>query len=213
MNNNLNNVELRRYNSAPEIRMDEVRDERGESVRYLSGYAVVFEEYSRSFWDEWVEIIDKQAFANADMSDVVMVVDHSHEVGDMLARSKNGAGTLEITVDEVGVKFRFPLPNTSIGRDLAELVERGDISECSFAFWVKEDNWTYDVNINGKVMDVRRIIAIDKLADLSIVVRGQYAQPSVGIDERSLAQEMRKAVASKNNTRMSIATAKAICNL
>lgn len=213
MKNSLNNIELRRFSGMPEFRMEEVRDEQGNSQRYLSGYAVVFEEYSRSFWDEWVEIIDRNAFASADMSDVVMVVDHSREVGDILARSKDGAGTLDITIDDKGVKFRFPLPDTSMGRDLAELVQRGDVTECSFAFWVKEDRWVYGATIDGKEMDVRRIVAVDKLADLSIVSRGQYAQTSVGLDERAAAREAREMAKAETPKRMSVATAKMLINL
>lgn len=165
MTNTLNNVELRRLNTTPELRMEQELREDGSTQRYISGYAVVFEQYSRSFYDEWVEIISRNAFANTDMSDVVMVVDHSHSAGDVLARSRNGEGTLEITIDEVGVKFRFAVPDTTVGRDIAQLIERGDISECSFAFWVKADQWRYDVVVNGKKMDERRILEVEKLAE------------------------------------------------
>lgn len=214
MNNTLNNVELRRLNSAPELRMEQVLREDGSAQRYISGYAVVFEQYSRSFYDEWVEIIDRNAFANTDMSDVVMVVDHSHNAGDVLARSRNGEGTLDITVDEVGVKFRFAVPDTTVGRDIAQLIERGDISECSFAFWVKADEWRYGVGFGDKTMDERRILAVDKLADLSIVMRGAYPTTSVGIDERSLVSAMREAKRKEYKApTMSIELAKAIVNI
>lgn len=193
MTKTLNNIELRRMSAAPEFRIEAITGEDGVVKRYISGYAVVFEQYSRTFWDEWVEIIDRNAFANTDMSDVVMVVDHSREVGDVLARSKNGVGSLEISIDEVGVKFRFEAPNTTRGRDLVELIERGDISECSFAFWVKADEWRYDVAFGDKIMDERRVLEVARLADLSIVVTGQYAQTSVDVDERALAEEYRQA--------------------
>ena len=212
--NNLNNIELRRCNAAPELRVEVVNDEHGRARRYLSGYAVLFEQYSRSFWDEWgewVEIIDRNAFANADMSDVVMVVDHSREVGDILARSKDGVGTLEMSIDDNGIMFRFPIPDTTAGRDLYELIARGDVTECSFAFWVRKDQWTYDMTIDSKKMAERRIIEVEKLADLSIVMRGQYSQTSVGIDERALARSAREASTAQKT--MSVATAKAICNL
>lgn len=214
MNNNLNNIELRRLNAVPELRMEQVLREDGSTQRYISGYAVVFEQYSRSFYDEWVEIIDRGAFASTDMSDVVMVVDHSHNAGDVLARSRNGEGTLDISVDDVGVKFRFAVPDTSVGRDIAQLIERGDISECSFAFWVKADEWRYGVGFGDKTMDERRILAVDKLADLSIVMRGAYPTTSVGIDERSLVSAMREAQRSApKSTGMSIELAKVIAEI
>ncbi len=212
MNKSLNNIELRRLTSAPELRVEREEREDSTTATYVSGYAVVFEQYSKPFWDEWCEIVSRGAFANTDMSDVVMVVDHSREVGDVLARSKDGQGTLAITIDEQGVKFRFAVPDTTKGRDVLALIERGDISECSFAFWVKRDSWLYDVDFEDKKMDVRRIEEVAKLADLSIVVNGQYPLTSVGIDERSLAYDIRKAL--RPNTAelgMSAALAEQIC--
>lgn len=171
--------------------MERVKREDGGEDAYVSGYAVVFEQYSKPIWDEWVEIISRNAFDNCDMSDVVMVVDHARDVGSVLARSRNGEGTLEISIDDVGVAFRFKAPDTSTGRDIVALVERGDISECSFAFWVKEDKWLYDVAFEGKTYDVRRIESIAKLADLSIVVSGQYGQTSVSVEERTAVTQDR----------------------
>jgi HK97 family phage prohead protease len=188
----------------------EVRED-GTTLRYVSGYAVVFEQYSTPFWDEIVEIISRTAFDNTDMSDVVMVVDHSRQVGDVLARSKNGEGSLEISIDDIGVKFRFAVPDTSVGRDVVALIERGDITECSFSFWVRKDSWSYDMMVEGKRYDVRRIEDVARLADLSIVVNGQYPQTSVGIDERSLAMRARELARPKDVARqMSVSLAKAI---
>lgn len=208
---NLNNIELRRLNTRPELRMESEVREDGTTLRYVSGYAVVFEQYSTPFWDEIVEIISRTAFDNTDMSDVVMVVDHSRQVGDVLARSKNGEGSLEISIDDIGVKFRFAVPDTSVGRDVVALIERGDITECSFAFWVRKDSWSYDMMVEGKRYDVRRIEDVARLADLSIVVNGQYPQTSVCIDERSLAMRARELARPKDVARqMSVSLAKAI---
>lgn len=208
---NLNNIELRRLNTRPELRMESEVREDGTTLCYVSGYAVVFEQYSAPFWDEIVEIISRTAFDNTDMSDVVMVVDHSRQVGDVLARSKNGEGSLEISIDDIGVKFRFAVPDTSVGRDVVALIERGDITECSFAFWVRKDSWSYDMMVEGKRYDVRRIEDVARLADLSIVVNGQYPQTSVGVDERSLAMRARELARPKDVARqMSVSLAKAI---
>lgn len=213
MSNNLNNIELRRLSAAPaEFRVERVEREDGGTDTYIRGYAVVFEQYSKPIWDEWVEIISRNAFAETDMSDVVMVIDHARDVSSVLARSRNGEGTLEITIDEVGVAFRFKAPDTRAGRDIVELVERGDISECSFAFWVAKDTWTYDVTFNDKTYDVRRIEAVAKLADLSIVVSGQYGQTSVSVEERALVDEARKASKPSQRKAMSVRLAKAIAD-
>lgn len=207
-----NTTEVRRLSACPaELRVERVTRKDGDVDTFIKGYGVVFEEYSRPFWDEWVEIISSRAFDDTDMSDVVMVVDHAREVSSVLARSKDGNGTLEITVDEKGVAFRFLVPDTSKGRDIVTLVERGDIRECSFAFYVGSDRWLYDVEVNGQKYDVRRIESVTKLVDLSIVVNGQYPQTSVSVEERQAINNSRKATRSPGkNTGMSYRLAKAI---
>lgn len=215
MSNNLNNVELRRLNTQPaEFRVEQVTREDGVVERYVSGYAIVFEQYSKPIYDDWVEVTSRNALDNTDMSDVVMCVDHSRDVGDILARSRNGHGTLAISVDDHGVAFRFLVPDTTTGANLVALLERGDITECSFAFIVRRDQWTYDQPFGDRTRDVRRIEDIATLLDLSIVVNGQYPQTSVGIDERAAVSAIR---AEKRETtphpRMSVALAKAICDL
>lgn len=207
-----NTTEVRRLSAHPaELRVERVTRKDGDVDTFIKGYGVVFEEYSRPFWDEWVEIISSRAFDDTDMSDVVMVVDHAREVSSVLARSKDGNGTLEITVDEKGVAFRFLVPDTSKGRDIVTLVERGDIRECSFAFYVGSDRWLYDVEVNGQKYDVRRIESVTKLVDLSIVVNGQYPQTSVSVEERQAINNSRKATRSPGKTLgMSYRLAKAI---
>lgn len=216
MSKTLNNIELRRLTSAPELRMEVEQREDGSTHRFIRGYAVVFDQYSHIFYDEydeWVEIIDKCAFRNTDMSDVIMVVDHSQEVGDVLARSRNGEGTLQISVDDKGVMFRFAVPDTTVGRDVMQLIERGDISECSFAFWIKTDEWRSDVPFGNKTMRERRILEVARLADLSIVVRGAYPTTSVGVDERAYHSELRNKRDSRTPRTMSVELANAIVNI
>ena len=205
------NIELRRISSAPaEYRVERIAREDGGTDTYISGYAVVFEQYSKPIWDEWIEIISRSAFDACDMSDVVMVVDHARDVGSVLARSRNGEGTLELRIDEHGVAFRFIVPDTTKGRDLVALIERGDISECSFAFYVAEDSWAYDADFGGKTYDVRRIDKVAKLVDLSIVVSGQYGQTSVSVEERAEVKARKAEVAKPEKRNMSVRLAKEI---
>lgn len=204
-------IELRRISSAPaEYRIERIAREDGGTDTYISGYAVVFEQYSKPIWDEWIEIISRSAFDACDMSDVVMVADHARDVGSVLARSRNGDGTLEISIDEHGVAFRFVAPDTTKGRDLVALIERGDISECSFAFYVAEDSWVYDADFGGKTYDVRRIDKVAKLVDLSIVVSGQYGQTSVSVEERAEVKARKAEVVKPEKRNMSMRLAKEI---
>ena len=82
--------------------------------------------------------------------------------------------------------------------------------------WVSEDRWQYDVDFDGKTYDVRRIESIAKLADLSIVVSGQYGQTSVSVEERAMVNEVRRAgktPAPKPQRTMSARLADAIIDL
>ena len=213
----MNNIELRRLSAAPEFRIEQEVREDGTTTRYISGYAVVFEQNSRPLYDYFVEQIARGAFDNCDMSDVIMVVDHSRDVRDVLARSKDGKGSLEITIDERGVKFRFAVPNTSTGNDIAELVERGDLSECSFAFVAKRDEWTFDKDFDGETYHFRKVLEVERLIDLAIVVRGAYPQTSVENEMRALAENIRKERTAQAKTytppTMGVRLAKALTEL
>lgn len=180
---------VRRSWSITDLKIEE-RADIGELSRTICGYAVRFNEWSKPFWREWVEMIDPHAFDGCDMSDVVMNTDHGTNCEDILARSRNGAGTLRIEVDAVGVKFSFDAPNTTRGNDILEQVRRGDISECSFAFVVSEDNWSWKSANATQEYDQRTVKRIAKLFDLSIVVAGKYDNTSA-VAERAAVEELR----------------------
>lgn len=188
MNKDLKHIELRRYFDAQQFRV-----ERTDEGTYISGRAIPFESYSLPFYEEWVEIISRDALATANMSDVVMVADHARDVRSVLARSKNGEGTLSMSITEEGLMFRFAVPDTSLGNDLVALIERGDICECSFAFYIDQSAWINNgVTLEDKTYDVHRIMSISRLCDLSIVVNGQYgSHTTVGVEERSAIDALR----------------------
>ena len=100
----------------------------------VEGYALKFNKESRNLGG-FVEVIDKSALDNVDLSDVRCFLDH--DSSKLLGRTKSG--TLELNVDDVGLHFRCVLPNTTVGRDALELVKRGDLSQCSFMFTTTEE--------------------------------------------------------------------------
>lgn len=176
----------------------------GAESRTISGYAVRFNEWSKPFWGEWIERIEPGAFDNCDMSDVIMCTDHGVDCADVLARRRDGQGSLTIDVDEQGVRFSFDAPDTTRGNDILEQVRRGDISECSFKFIVAEDSWVWRTAANGLEYDQRMISAIEKLFDLSIVVSGQYPNTSA-VAERAAVEELRKEASGGDPSRQSLA--------
>lgn len=156
--------------------------------RLVEGYALLFNTESRDLGG-FIEIIEPDSLNGViDKSDVFCVLNHQNERG-ILARSKNGSGSLILEVDEVGLKYLFEAPNTALGDELLEYLKRGDITGSSFAFTVKEDKWE---NRDGSYL--RRIKSFDLLFDVSPVFNPAYEETSVA--KRSLdniLEEQRKA--------------------
>lgn len=106
--------------------------------RTITGYAILFNTPSVPLWSdgdsEAREIIDPKAVTREllDDQDIKMTMFHDRQL--ILARSNNGEGTLSYDIDERGVSFAFDAPKTVDGDKALELVRRGDISGCSFAF-------------------------------------------------------------------------------
>lgn len=173
---------------AIEVRAEE---QEGSTSRVIEGCAVRFNEWSKPFWDQWIERIDPHAFDTCDMSDVVMCPDHSRTCANVLARKRGDSGTLEIRIEADGLYFRFEAPRTNAGDDILELVRRGDITECSFAFIVEEDRWQWKDSQNRQQYDQRTIMRIGKLFDLALVVSPQYDNTTVAA-ERSAYDAMRR---------------------
>ena len=85
--------------------------------RTITGYAIVFESWSRDLGG-FYEIIRKGAITQEliNRSDVIMNVNHDNDK--MVARSVNGEGTLKLTLDDIGLRFEFDAPPTSLGEEL-----------------------------------------------------------------------------------------------
>ncbi len=119
------------------------RDATEEQSSLITGYAAVFN--SKTSIGGWFdEIIEPGAFARSlsENGDVRALFNHNWD--NVLGRTKSG--TLQLEEDNRGLKFEIELPNTSVGRDLAESMSRGDINQCSFGFWITEETWDYSVD-------------------------------------------------------------------
>ena len=163
----MDNIEVRSFNI-------ELREE-GES-RLVEGYASVFNSRSRDLGG-FYEIILPGAFDGLiDKSDVRCLLDHNPQRG-ILARSKNGQGSLHLTIDERGLKYEFDAPHTSLGDEVVEGLKRGDYSESSFAFRVQDESWTKEED--GTYL--RTISKISGLYDVSIVQQAAYGDTSVAL--------------------------------
>ena len=143
--------------------------------RNISGYAANFQPYDMGGFREQIE---PSAFSNLDQYDIHALFNHDYDR--VLARSNRGKGTLDLHVDDQGLRFAFELPDTSTGNEVRTLVSRGDVSQASWAFTVKKEEWK-DVRSEKPL---RVIKEVGEIFDISLTPRG--ANPSTSVALRSL---------------------------
>ena len=144
--------------------------------RTVEGYALVFNKESRDLGG-FKETIDSSSLDGViAKSDILCLLNHNEERG-VLARSKFGNGSMELTIDDTGLRYKFDAPNTQLGDELLEGIRRGDISTSSFAFKVAEDKW--EKRSDGSYL--RRITKFSELYDVSPVYKEAYPDTSVAL--------------------------------
>ena len=177
-----NNIEVRAIRSTPVVNPDS---------RTVEGYAVVFNSQSEDMG--FYETINPSAITEDVLkrSDVFCLFNHDQDK--VLARSKYGTGSLQLQLDEQGLKYTFTAPNTDLGDELLEYLRRGDIDSSSFAFTVSTDEgsevWT--TGTDGR--QYREILKIDELHDVSPVWNPAYTSTSVSqrtLDKLNQLREM-----------------------
>ena len=166
---------------------------RSEDDRILEGYAIVTNSESEDLG--FREVISPEALEGIiEKSDCLMLLEHNRDKG-LLARSRFGKGSLQLSVDEKGLKFRFKCPNTTLGDEAYEGVQRGDYNNCSFAFVADKDEWRK--KDNGEYL--RTIKSFKYIKDCSIVAEPAYSSTTVSCrsfdkfkeDEQKALEEIR----------------------
>ena len=137
--------------------------------------------------DEYaVEVISPSAITKEflDKCDIKMTMYHNREK--LLARSNRGNGTLQYKVDATGVFFTFEAPKTNDGDAAVELVKRGDIAGCSFAFrthYWDESFVKRTVSKDGKKTKIT--YTVNKVTDiLDFTLAGDPAYPQTSVSAR-----------------------------
>ena len=131
----------------------------------LSGYAAIFN--SETDLGSFVEVIRNGAFRKS-LEGGANIRALFHHQGDALLGTTRG-GTLKLREDAKGLAFDLALPDTTHGRDLAILVDRGDVAGCSFGFKVREggDRW-----------ELRGAQAVRELLDVELLEITLTANPA-----------------------------------
>lgn len=158
------------------------------SNKKLVGYAVRWNSLSEIIWDEFREQFAPGAFKDslASGSDVRALYEHNYT--QLLGRTKSG--TLVLSEDDTGLRFELTPPNTQLGNDVLELVERGDISGMSFGFRALKEAW--DI---GQSPYLRTVTAAE-LREITVTSMPAYPESGVEIAHRSLFSqhpELRRA--------------------
>ncbi|MBS9525919.1 HK97 family phage prohead protease [Litoribacter alkaliphilus] len=148
-----------------------------EGKKYIEGYALKFQKDSRDMG--FIEVIDRNAINDStDLSDIVALFNHKEDY--ILARRNSKVNTLEILVDETGLKYRFEVDeDISYIRDLYKLIKKGEISESSFAFRINEDGEKWEKRGDGKY--IRTITSFKGIYDVSVVTKGAYQDTPVDV--------------------------------
>lgn len=94
-----------------------------------------------------------------------------------LLLGSTGAGTLKLATDSTGLVFEVQIPDTTYGRDLRELVARGDLTGASFGFIPGED--TLGVAPDGR--QLRTHTNLSQLLDVSAVTYPAYDGTDVSL--------------------------------
>lgn len=157
----------------------------------LEGRAVVFNSPEVMFEDgetKYYEEIDKDAFKDAKIDDVILNMNHE---GQALARTRNN--TLQLDINEDGLDVTADMTKSRASRDAYEAVQNGLLDKMSFAFTVEEDAYNEKTH-------TRTIRKIDRLYDVSLVNFPAYEATSVSARsyfEAKAEAEHRAAEAAK----------------
>ena len=173
--------------SAYEVRVNNADWELRETAEGMTfeGYAAIFNSPSHPLTGSprsgtFTERIAPGAFIRSLKSRNDIKLLWNHDSSDVLGSTR--AGTLKLVEDERGLRVTAQLPNTTAGRDAAELLKRGDVDAMSFGFTVPRngDEWSAD--------GTERILREVMLHEVSIVAFPAYEETAGTATVRGLAK-------------------------
>ncbi len=162
----------------------ESRSEDGTDRQWIVGYAAKFGVNSLELEGQFVERLDPGAFGivaerRGRKRPLETRALWNHDPNYPLARFP---GTLRMNVDEVGLRYEFPVPDTSYGRDLAANIAAGIVRGSSFSFQVAPGGEAWSVE-DGR--SIRTVTKIDSLIDVGPVTFPAYPDADVTVARRS----------------------------
>ena len=168
----MNNIEKRFHKENLQKRKFETRIEADKEARTITGYAAIYNSDSEDLGG-FIERMSKGAFDGRLQDDVRVLFNHDNNL--VLGRTISGTATLE--VDEKGLRYTCQLPDTTYAKDLIELMERGDVTQSSFAFTIEDESW--EERADG--MLIRTVKKVGQLYDVSPVTYPAYKDSTSGL--------------------------------
>ena len=155
-------------------------EERENGSKKIVGLSAIFNKLSHNLGG-FREKIEPGAFKKAiGRSDARAVFNHNPD--HILGRQSKGTLVLKETDD--GLQMTVTPPPTTFARDLAVLIDRGDIDEQSFAFTVKRDSWDkLDTD-----EPIRTINEVEQIYDVGPVTTGAYQETTVALRSLEIAR-------------------------
>ncbi len=160
--------------------------EGGSESRTIEGYVLKFGVRSvllHDWWNPYYEILEPGCVTREmlDKCNIPLTMFHDREL--VIARSKNGRGTLSYTVDGLGTQFNADVARTADGDKALELVRRGDLDGCSFVYSTDEmdpEAVTYEASgekdADGNDILLRHVWRIDSVKDFTLTGNAAYEQ-------------------------------------
>lgn len=158
----------------PEVRTNnvefEVREDETADGMTFTGYASVFNSPSEDLGG-FIEYVAPGAFKRSLQARNEIKLLWNHDTNEPLASVRGGS--LSLTEDDRGLKVTAKLPNTTRGRDVAELIRSKVIDSMSFGFNVIKDSWSKD----GQ----QRTLESVRLHEVSIVTFPAYKATTAAV--------------------------------
>lgn len=159
----------------------EIRAAKSGKGVVVEGHGAVFNKLSRNLGG-FVEQVAPEAFKKTLSDDPDTRAYFNHDQSLILGRTR--AGTLRLAADSVGLAYEIDMPDTSYARDLLVSMERGDITQSSFAFYVVRGGDEWSETEDGMPLRTLRAVSIHN-GDVSPVSTPAYPDADSGVRERA----------------------------
>lgn len=169
--------------------VDEVRASGDATAAYnVRGHASVFNKWSLDLGG-FREKVAKGAFDSVLSRDPHVLHLWDHDSRYVLSSTRNK--TLELRVDPIGLHYYSRVAKTSYAEDLRVLLDRGDISQSSFAFTVEKDEWRITEQDGEEIVE-RVVLEIKDLFDVTTTAMGAYPTTDAALAMRNLLAKKRE---------------------